>query len=266
MAVTKDSGFPVTAHDASPNAHDLTWPAFTTPGTNRVVVAMYLANGPVANAISTFTSPNLTWTRAIQEVDSGNNYRAEIWTAFAASVVTSEVISSVDTGGATYGTRSMVIFSFNGSDSSGIANATGTGTGTGSPSLAVTATGSGSYLLAGFPYRSAGNDVTIDANTTSEYNAGNGGGFGFNERAGSRTSSGAGALTLGWNSNTPFAWSVIAGLEVKTGGPVTVTASAAIGSTGGLTTGQIAVPIRDINSNGWTTDTGATTNLYQAID
>jgi hypothetical protein len=81
--------------------------------------------------------------------------------------------------------------------------------------IAITATGAGSYLLAGFPYRSSGGDQAVDGNTTSEYNAGTGGGFGFSEQAGSRTSAGAGALTLGWTGDDPFAGPTIAGIEIK---------------------------------------------------
>ena len=49
MSVTKDTGFPVTSRDTTANAHDLTWPAFTTPGSNHMVVALYIANGTTVN-------------------------------------------------------------------------------------------------------------------------------------------------------------------------------------------------------------------------
>lgn len=216
MSATKDAGFPVTAVDLTANAHDLTWPSFTTPGTNRLVVALYLANGGTANAISTLTSPNLTWTMRVRVVDAGNNNRVEIWTAFAASVVTGEVITTVDTASASYNRRSQVIVSVQGSDASGIGNTASDAALTTIGTIAITATGTGSYLVAGFPYRSGGADCAVDANTTSEFDAGGGGGFGFNERAGSRLSSGAGALTLAWSGGgTPFAVSVIAGIEIK---------------------------------------------------
>lgn len=219
MAATKDAGFPVTAVDLTPNAHGLTWPAFTTPGSNRMVTAMYIANGSTANAISTMTSPNLTWTMQVRIVDAGNNNRVEIWTAFAASVVTGEVITTVDTASASLNRRSQVITSVQGSDSSGVGNVASDPALTTIGTLAVTATGAGSYLIAGFPYRSSGSDCSVDANTTSEFDAGGGGGFGFNERSGSRLSSGAGALTLAWSGgSTPFSVNVIAGLEIKQAG------------------------------------------------
>jgi hypothetical protein len=56
MAVTVDASFPVSTRDVTGGATDVTWPTFTTPGTNRMVVAMMLLEGGTANAVDTMTS------------------------------------------------------------------------------------------------------------------------------------------------------------------------------------------------------------------
>lgn len=213
MAVTKDTAFPVTSRDTTGNAQDVTWPTFTTPGTNRMCVAMFLGEGSTANAISSFTSPNLTWALAVAVANGGNTARVEIWTAWAASAVTAEQINT-SFSSAFYNRQSVLIWSLDGTDSSGVGN-TGTQTTADTPTVSVTATASGSLILAGLPYRSAGGDITVDANTTSEYDAGGGGGFNFNERACSRASTGAGSLTLGYGTAELFASWVMAGIEIK---------------------------------------------------
>lgn len=218
MAVTKDAGFPVTARNTSGSAvPGYTWPSFTTPGTNRFIVAMFLGNAPAATALASFTSANLTWAQRLAVVTANNNWRVEIWTAFATSVVTTEVLSSAFVGAVNvaYNRYSLLIWSFDGSDATGNGNTASSITMTGDPSIAVTATAAGSYIVAGFPYRSAGADTAVDGNTADEYSAGGGGGFGFNERAGSRTSSGAGSLTLGWTGDDPFEGPIIGALEVE---------------------------------------------------
>ena len=217
MAVTRDSGFPVSARDTTANATDFAGiPTFTTPGTNRFAVAMFILNGGTTNAIDTCTSGNLTWTRAIGAVDSTNNWRVEIWYAWAASVVTNEQIDITYLASRSYNRQSVVIWSFDGADSSSAGNTASDVDGDANdPDISITATGAGSYLVGGVPYRSAGGDITVDGNTTSEYDAGGGGGFGFNERAGSRTSSGAGALTIGYQGGETFLWLTMAAFEVK---------------------------------------------------
>lgn len=235
MAVTKDAGFPVTLRDTATST-DAPWPTFTTPGTNRMVVAMMLLNGPTANAVSSFTSPNLTWANAVAVVDSGNNWRVEIWTAFAASVVTNEQIDSTYTGSPFYARQSLIIWSFDGSDASGVGNVDSSTTAN-DGDVSITATAAGSYLVAGLPYRSAGGDIAPLTDSTSEYDAGLGGGFAFNERACSRTSSGAGALTVGFTTSEIFQSAAIAGVEIKAaaaavpdvaGSPTVVTVHSAV--------------------------------------
>ncbi len=225
MSVTKDAGFPVTKFDTADGSTNLAWTSFNTPGTNRYLVAVFMGNGASTNAILTLTSPNLTWTNRLAIVTAGNTYRVEIWTAFAASVVTGEIITSGHIlSGCSYSRRSVIVFSLDGSESVGFGNSNSNNAITTDPSLAITATAAGSYLVAGFPYRSSGADTGVDGNTTSEYDRGGGGGFGFNERAGSRASVGAGSVTLGWTGDDPFEAYAIAGIEVKAaaggGGPV----------------------------------------------
>lgn len=214
MAATVDASFPVSVRDLTGNATDVTWPTFTTPGTNRMCVAMLLGEGATATAISTMTSGSLTWTLGVAAVNAGGTYRAEIWTAWAASVVTTEQINTTYTGSPLYNRQSVIIWSVDGSDSAGVGN-TGTKTSTSDPTVSVTATATGSLLLAGLPYRSAGGDIGVDANSTSEYDGGGGGGFGFNERACSRASAGAGALTLGFTSAELFSMGVMVGIEIE---------------------------------------------------
>jgi hypothetical protein len=216
MSVTRDSGFPVTAHSSADGTGTTTWPAFTTPATNRFVVAMMLGNGSAATAISSFTSSNLTWASRLAVIDVTGAWRVEIYTAFAASVVTSEVISMTHTGSVHYGSRDLLIWSFNGGDvnSAGNTASINNWASAATPQLAVTATGGGSYLLVGVPYRSGGSDLAVDSNSTSEYDEGTGGGFGFTARAVSRTSSTSGSLTLGF-TGTPFDLQSLGGIEVK---------------------------------------------------
>lgn len=213
MAVTIDAGFPVSVRDTS--SSDPTWPTFTTPGTNRMVVAMFLGNGAGATEITSFTSPNLTWTNRVAVVDGANNWRVEIWTAWASSVVTTEQINTTcNPTSLNYSRMSVLVWSLNGSDSAGVGN-TGTTTTSNDADVSITATAAGSLLLAGLPYRSAGGDIGVDANSTSQYDAGGGTGFGFNERACSRASSGAGALTLGFTTAELFTSAAMGGIEIK---------------------------------------------------
>jgi hypothetical protein len=216
MAVTKDGSYPVSATSAADGTSALVWPSFTTPGSDRFIVAILLGDGAGATAIDSFTSSTLSWTNRVSVVSASGTYRVEIWTATAASVVTTEVITTTHTAsGLNYTRRSVSIFSFAGHN--GVGNTASNTAVSGDPSLAVTATASGSYVLVGFPYRSSGSDTAEDGNTTSEYNTGAGGGFGFNQRIGSRTSSGAGALTLGWTGDDIFEATAIGGIEVLAG-------------------------------------------------
>src|SRR6188472_3547912 len=113
MAVTKDSGFPVSATSAADGTAALVWPSFSTPGGSRLVVAFLLGDGAGAKEINSFTSSTLTWTNRISAIDASGNYRAEIWTAPAASAVTGEVITTThNSSGLSYTRRSVSIFSF----------------------------------------------------------------------------------------------------------------------------------------------------------
>jgi hypothetical protein len=216
MAVTKDTGFPVSTFSTADGTSSLAWTAFTTPGTNRILVAMLSGDGAGANAVNSLTSPNLTWTNRLSVIDAANNWRVEIWTAFASSVVTNEVITSTHiVSGVAYTRRSAIVFSCDGSGASGVGNIASNNNASGDPTLAVTATAAGSLVFVGFPYRSSGGDTGVDGNTTSEYDQGSGGGFGFNQRAGSRASTGTGSLTLGWIGDDPFAFKSIGGIEIK---------------------------------------------------
>jgi len=253
VAVTVDASFPVSARDLTGSATDVTWPTFTTPGTNRMVVAMLVANGAATNQISTMTSGNLTWTRAVEVVDGPNNWRVEIWTAWAASVVTTEQINTTYAAGRSYNRQSVIIWSLAGSDSSGVGN-TGTTTTANDGDVAITATATGSLLLAGLPYRSAGGDIGVDANSTSQYNGGGGGGFGFNERACSRASAGAGSLTLGFTTTELLTSGAMAGVEIKAaagGATVQATASAAWGGLTATVTATPLTPIQATSSAPW---------------
>jgi hypothetical protein len=218
MSVTKDGSFPVTAHDTAVGSGTTTWPAFTTPGTNRMVVAMLLGDGGATTAINSLTSPNLTWTNRVGVVDAGGNMRVEIWTAFAASVVTSEVISSTHTGSMNYSYRDLLIFSLAGSDASGVANPASVNNwnAAANPSLSITATGAGSYLVMGLPYRTDGGGVALvaDGNSTLEFNEGGSGAFAFGGAAASRSSAGAGALTVGF-TGTLLGGNSLGGIEIK---------------------------------------------------
>jgi hypothetical protein len=221
VSATRDSAYPVATTSAADGTAPLVWAGFTTAGGSRNLIAILMGNGAGTTAILTLTSPSLTWTLRVATVDAGNNNRVEIWTAFAVGALTGEVVTSTHvTSGCSYGRRSALIFSIAGSDINGVGNvASNNAGGGGTPTLDVVASGAGSYLMAGFPYRSSGGDITVDGNTASEYDAGGGGGFGFNERAGSRSSAAAGAVTLGW-SGTPFSWESIAGIEIKDAAPV----------------------------------------------
>lgn len=213
MSITKDGSFPVSARITTQVVNSQTFPAFTTPGTNRMVVAIFMGNGPTAVSANTFTSPNLTWTKRATALGTGTNNIAEIFTAWAPSVVTGEVATITWTGSNAYDRSSYVIFSLAGSSSSGVGAtaASPAGATDGDPSLAIVATAAGSYLLGGLVYRSSGSDTAPDGNTTSEYNAGGGGGFGFNERVGSRISSGASSHTIGFTGDDAFgAWQMAA--------------------------------------------------------
>jgi hypothetical protein len=214
MAVTVDASFPVSTRDVTGNATDVTWPTFTTPGTNRMVVAMMLLEGGTANAVDTMTSGNLTWTNRVAVVNAGNTARVEIWTAWAASVVTTEQINTTYLASRLYNRQSVIVWSLDGSDSSGVGNTASHATAD-DPDISITATATGSLLLAGLPYRSAGGDISVLADSTSQYNAGAGGGFNFNERACSRASTGAGALTVGYGTAELFASWCMAGIEIK---------------------------------------------------
>jgi hypothetical protein len=224
VSATKDAGFPVTQRDTSANAGGFTWPAFTTPGASRMCVAIFMGNGPTANALATLTSPNLTWTLKVAVVTGANDYRCEIWTAWAATAVTGEVITTTVSPNNGYNRRSFVVFSVAGSTSTGVGNSASNAAVTTNPSLAISASDAGAFLIAAVPYRSSGNDIAVDGNTTDEYSGGGGGGFGFNERAGSRASASGGSITLAWaGGDPPFETCCIAGVEI-TGLPTVISA------------------------------------------
>jgi hypothetical protein len=213
VAVTKDVGFPVSLRDTSTST-DFPWPTFTTPGTNRMVVAMLLGNGPTVTAMSAFTSPNLTWTNKVSIQDGTGNWTVEIWIAWAASVVTTEQINSTYSGSPFYSRQSGIIWSLDGADSSSGGN-TGTRTSTTDPTVDIVSQGADGLLLMGLPYRSAGGDLSTLTDSVSEYNGGAGGGFNFNERAASRATTGAGSLAVGYTNTELFSMGVAGGVEIK---------------------------------------------------
>jgi hypothetical protein len=222
-APTLDSGYPVSARDTTTNATDVTWPQFTTPGTNRFVVAIFLGNGSGTNSISTMTSANLTWTKAVGRTNGDTadsafgNYRGDIWWAWAASVVTNEQIDTAFAGSnIAYDRQSTIILSFAGSDSSGAGNSASDAAPAGDPDLSVTATAADSYIVVGTVYRASGGTQTISAPSTELYLGGTDGGFGFIERLGKNTSSGAGAVSVAWTGDDPFSGGTIVGFEIKT--------------------------------------------------
>lgn len=212
MPVTVDGGFPVSA-EVNGSASDITWPTFTTPGTNRMVIGMLLLNGVTPNAVSSFTSPNLTWTLGIAGVGN-TNWRVEIWWAWAASVVTTEQINTTYSGTPLYGSQSAIVWSLNGSESSGIGN-TGSRTSTTDPTVDITSSAAGSLMLMGLPYRSGGGDIAVLSGTTSQYDAGDGGGFGFNERAASKPTTDTSSYNIGYTNTEILTMGFVAGIEIK---------------------------------------------------
>jgi hypothetical protein len=178
----------------------------------RMLVFWFIANGGTATALTSVTSPNVTWTRRVQAVDSGNNNRVEGWTGWLVSGQSSEVITT--DGAGSYNRRSFVLNVIDGSDSDG---ATGGGTATdvdsspADPTLSVDAAAT-SVVLAGLVGRGSG-DTTEDGNTTQQYSSGSWAGFAFGERVWSRAGQG-GATQLGSTGDDPLFW-VMAGLEIK---------------------------------------------------
>jgi hypothetical protein len=211
------------ARDAIFSERDLTGNAaasFVCTGRNiaasRMVKFWFLGNGGTATALTSVASPNLTWTRAVQAVDAGNNNRAECWTAWCASALTAEVITV--TGAGSYNRRSYVTITVSGSDSSGVGNTATDIDGTpADPAISISATAADSYLSAGLVARGSGGDQTVDGNTTSEYSSGSFAGFSFQERVYSRTSTGIGGHTLASTGDDPLNW-LMAGIEIKAAG------------------------------------------------
>lgn len=217
MAATKDSGFPINAAFTTSTTTTYSSSSFTTPGTDRMVVAVFMANGPTVVTADSVTSASLTWTKRVTAIDTGANFIVEIFTAPAASAVTGEVAAINWSGSHAFNRGAFIIFSVQGADTSSIGDTTVSAAGAsgGDPSIALDATAADSYLIAGLSYRSSGSDTAVDGSTTSEYDAGTGGGFGFSQQAGSRASTGASSHTLGWTGDDVFgAWQAGA-IEIK---------------------------------------------------
>jgi hypothetical protein len=206
-------------HDTTAGQLDTTSGAngnFTCTGRNvsasRMCVFFFIGDGGTATALTSVTSPNLTWTRRVNVADAGTNQRLEAWTAWAASALTGEVITTA--GGGSYNRRNFVLSQVSGSDTNG---ATGTGTATdvdgvpADPSLSVTADAD-ALVLAALIGRGT-DDTTEDGNTTQRYSTGSWAGFAFGERVWSRAGVG-GATTLASTGSDPLYWRM-AGIEIK---------------------------------------------------
>jgi hypothetical protein len=210
MAATRDAVFG--EEDLTGNANG----DFVCTGrdiaSGRLCVFFFLANGSTATALTSVTSPNLTWERKVNAVHADNNYRIEIWRAWASSALTGEVITT--DGGGSYNRRWFVLVTVDGSDENG---AEGTATAEdfdgspADPTLSVDAD-TGSLVLAGLVGRGQG-DTTEDGNTTQEYSSGSWASFAFGGRVWSRAGQG-GATQLGSTGSDPLNWNM-AGIEIE---------------------------------------------------
>jgi hypothetical protein len=129
--------------------------AFSTTAANEVIVAIvsFCGGSSSDTSSSTVTGAGLTWTLAVRKNGNGGHF-TEIWTAVAASILTSQTITCTPTGLGTIvsNTWCVQILSFTGANTTTPVGATNSGTNpngtSANPSRALTTT-AGSYVVAG---------------------------------------------------------------------------------------------------------------------
>lgn len=141
-AVALDVGFPVRDTDGTV--------VVTTPGTDRLLVAVVTMAGSGLNASHSVSGGGLTWTSQGLSVDADGFNAVQIWTAPAASAITSQTLTFTMGGS---GVHDFRVYSFSGADladigaTGGVAATTGT-----SSTFSMTIEAVGSYVLGGAVY------------------------------------------------------------------------------------------------------------------
>lgn len=103
MAIALDAGFPVSSNFTIGSASSLASGSITTPGTNRLLVAVcswYIQSGANAIAPVTMSGAGLTWTLLVEKSfnDVNGSSSLSVWWAVASSTLTSQTITVTRTG------------------------------------------------------------------------------------------------------------------------------------------------------------------------
>lgn len=180
VGLVLDSGFPTHSDQVNANADPSI--SLTTPGTNRLVIAVVGLIDNTLWAPTTVTGGSLTWVKwAGAAWDSGSGFAqfggAEVWAALAPSVVTSQTITATRNQVAgSNGASHIALYSYTGhKDTATLANnlgAIGTafaGASTHSNDAALTSTFATSKVVGIVAQGDTSSALTANGNTTWDF-------------------------------------------------------------------------------------------------
>jgi peptidoglycan/xylan/chitin deacetylase (PgdA/CDA1 family) len=215
---TIDPGFPVQSRGMVYNTYTARIVKVTTPGTNRLIVAIFTADGGTRPGSGTVSGGGLTWTKHAQSLE-GSVVHAAVWTAWAPNALTNASIrwDPPATGG-DFDARFSVFSIAGATQTIGAVAAKPMSAGPDAQAVTITPQAIGSLVLGGFyTLEDSATTLTPNSDTTwlGTYYSGP---YGNKQYVGRLTNGTASTspITIGCGNSYPYSGALA--VEVKLGG------------------------------------------------